>query len=378
MLKLFKIIVYAIAFTVNIFTRFMSVKANRIVFISYFSNKPEGNFKAICEAVEQKGGYDVVLLLKKYEGTLKSKLLYFINIIKQAYFFNTAKVVVLDANSVVMNAIIKKRKTIVLQIWHACGALKKFGSDTKKRLYNIKSCDFAISSCEKVRAIYADALNIPIKNVYALGSPRADALFNQERTNSLKKIISDKYAIPSDKVVLYAPTFRGGGIDDVSMLPIDIAGVAEKIKDKYTLAIRLHPLIRDFCCPENVIDLTNDDLISVLCAADLLVSDYSTIMFEYAILERPMIFHAPDLDNYKQARGFYMDYEEFVPGKITKTFDELVYEINNIKPDIGRIKRIKQEYFDYHDENSTERVVEFIEKLTNAADVDCPPLADDA
>lgn len=376
MLKLLKAIVYAAAFIINIITHPVPVKNNRVVFISYFSNEPEGNFRAICKGMAEKGGFELILLLKKYEGTAKSKLLYFFNILKQAYYFNTAKVVVLDANSVVLNAVIKKKKTIVLQIWHACGALKKFGKDTKNRLYNIKSCDAAIASCENVRHIYGGALNIPVEKVFALGSPRADALFCKEKTENLRKAVFEKYNIPADsKILLYAPTFRGSGIDDVAMPKVDISMLAEDIKTEYILAVRLHPLIRDFCCPANVINLTNEDLISVLCATDVLVTDYSTIMFEYAILGRPMIFHAPDLDYYKKDRGFYMDYEAFVPGRITRSIKELTEEIKNITPDIQRINDVKREYFDYHDGLSTKRTVEFIEYLSTLPDAKSIPVS---
>ncbi|MFA5676232.1 MAG: CDP-glycerol glycerophosphotransferase family protein [Christensenellales bacterium] len=369
MLRLLKAIVYAAAFIINIITRPAPVKNNRVVFISYFLDEPEGNFLAISKGLTEKGGFEIIQLLKKYEGTAKSKLRYFFNILKQAYYFNTAKVVVLDANSVVLNAIIKKKKTIVLQIWHACGALKRFGKDTKSRLYSIKPCDAAIASCEKVRHIYGGALNIPVKKVFALGSPRADALFCSEKTKSLRKAVFEKYNIPADrKILLYAPTFRGGGIDDVAMPQVDVSKLAEEIKEEYILAVRLHPLIRNFNCPENVINLTNEDLISALCATDVLVTDYSTIMFEFALLNRPMVFHAPDIDCYKKERGFYMDYEAFVPGRVTKSLKELTEEIKNIAPDMKRINSVKNGYFDYHDGLSTKRAVEFIEHLSGLPD----------
>ena len=112
MLKILKAIVYIASFLVNISTRFLKVKKNRVVFISYFMNTPEGNFKAIADELE-KSDYEIIFLLKKYNKTNLNKISSFFSMIKQAFYFNTAKVIILDGNSVVMKAIVRKRNTFV-------------------------------------------------------------------------------------------------------------------------------------------------------------------------------------------------------------------------------------------------------------------------
>lgn len=362
MLKLLKIIVYIVAFIVNISTRILKVNNNKIVFISYLMDKPEGNFKLIADELDD---YDVVFLLKRYDKNLAGKAGYFLSMIKQAYYFNTAKIVVLDANCIVMNAIIKKKQTFIIQIWHASGALKKFGNDTSERLYNINSCDYGIVSSHKTSQIYSRALNIPEDKIIPIGSPRTDSLFNQEQVVTNKKRIYKKHAIEGNKkLLLYAPTFRGKGIDDTSSTLLDIHQLSRDISDNYVLAVRSHPMIRKDINFSGIIDLSEEDLIEVLAATDILITDYSSILFEYSILERPMIFYAPDLDEYCNDRGFYVEYKSFVPGKIASTPKQLVSAIRNLEDNSKHTKKIKEEYFQYHDGRATERVATFIRLLS--------------
>ncbi len=368
MLKILKVMVYIVSFIVNITTRFFRVKNNRVVFISYLMNEPEGNYKVIADKLAESGQYEVKFLLKKYNKTTASKISYFFNMIKQAYYFNTAKIVILDANCVVMKAIIRKRKTVVLQIWHASGAFKKFGQDTKKRLYKVKSCDYAIASSKKVSEIYSQALNIPNKNVFSLGSPRADALFDKKKVMAYREKIYKKYSIsPDKKLLLYAPTFRGDGIDESYSLNINFSQLILGLSDDYVLGVRLHPMVSYDLKADNVINLKDEDLIETLSATDILITDYSSIIFEYSILERPMIFYAPDLEQYIDKRDFYMDYREFVPGTITRSLNELHKAIEEKAVDYNKIKKIKREYFDYHDGLTTERVVNFIGLLKESS-----------
>lgn len=365
MLKLLKVIVYITAFLINAATRFLKVKENRVVFISYFMDKPEGNYKVVTDKLIEQGDYEIIYLLKKYDKTPYGKLRYFLSMLKQAFYFNTSRVVILDANCIVMKAIIQKKKTKVIQIWHACGAFKKFGEDTN-RMYSVRTCDYAISSGSKVSDIYSRALRISKENVLALGAPRTDALFDSSKVKSYGEKIYGKHGISGKKLLLYAPTFRGRGIDDLNMLEIDLKALADRVKDKYTVAVRLHPMVSGYTKPDGVIDLGNDDLIEVLSATDLLITDYSSIMFDFTILERPMVFYTPDLEQYKEERGFYLDYEEFVPGTIARDFDTLIEAIHKPEFELKQIQEIKKQYFDIHDGFATERMAKFIAMLKDS------------
>jgi CDP-glycerol glycerophosphotransferase (TagB/SpsB family) len=371
MLKILKAIVYIASFLVNISTRFLKVKKNRVVFISYFMNTPEGNFKAIADELE-KSDYEIIFLLKKYNKTNLNKISSFFSMIKQAFYFNTAKVIILDGNSVVMKAIVRKRNTFVIQIWHASGALKKFGNDASQRLYGIRSCDYAFVSSKKVTGIYSRALSIPEDRILPIGSPRTDSLFCEEKVNLYKSNIHEKYSIhKNNKVVLFAPTFRGKGVDDSKDLEIDIARLSKKLPKGFVLAVRLHPMISSSFVSDEAINFSDEDLIEVLSTADILISDYSSIFFEYSILNRPMIFFAPDLDEYIENRGFYVEYGTFMPGPIVKTREQLCEAIAKANQASPKAEKIKNEYFEYHDGLSAKRAALFIDILKNQSSNTC-------
>ena len=362
MLKVIKVFIYIIVFIINVTTRFCRVRNNRITFISYLMDYPLDNIKLISEALKHQNKYELIYLLKKYNHSLSHRIKYFLNIVKQAYYFNTSKIIVLDGNNIAMRAILRKKNTITIQIWHASGALKKFGADTD-RLYDISSCDYVITSCNKIKSIYSKALNVSMEKIVALGSPRTDSLFDKNQIEKNRQKMFRLYNIPLEKkLLLYAPTFRGKGIDDMQGLEIDLSKLANSIDDQYILAVRFHPMV-DINVQSDIIDLSCEDLIEVLSATNLLITDYSSIIFEYSILTRPMIFFVPDLNKYQSMRGFYVDYMSFVPGSIVKNLDELLKCIEHPERQIDKITKIKNQYFDFQDGKSTMRVIKFIESV---------------
>lgn len=360
-MKLLKFIAFSVIKFINLFFRPFRVKKNRIVFSSYFAKEPEGNLKCVLHVLKKQARYEIHTIFMKYGRGLKPKLGYFLNILKEIYYYNTSKVVVLEGNSLVLAAMKKKKNVYTLQLWHAAGAFKKFGQDTD-RLYQIKGLDAAVVSGKNVIDIYAQALNIPKDHVHALGIPRLDPLFSPETVEKNARSIREKYPDLIDKkILLYAPTFRGKGIDDISAKEIDFKKIADGLPDGYTLAVRWHPLMRREC--PDFTDLSNEDLIEVLCAADLLVTDYSSIIFEYSALKRPMLFLAPDLSEYTKTRGFYQDYQTFVPGKICRSEEELIEAVKRKDFEIEKVKIFADNHIDFHDNHSTERVVDFINRL---------------
>lgn len=169
--------------------------------------------------------------------------------------------------------------------------------------------------------------------VLEAGYPRNDILCAQD-SSTLVEQVRQRLQLPEGKrVVLYAPTFRDDskGRRGFSFeLPFDLERFAEEMDDDVVLLLRMHVLIADrLVVPEHlqhrVVDASRyPDIQELYLVSDVLVTDYSSVFFDYALLRRPMVFHAYDLDNYRdQLRGFYLDYQSEVPGPITTTEDEL-------------------------------------------------------
>ena len=114
---------------------------------------------------------------------------------------------------------------------------------------------------------------------------------------------------------------------------------------------------------KNIIDLSDyEDINDLLMVSDMLITDYSSVIFEFSLMEKPIIMYAPDMEEYIAERDFYYEYSDFVPGPITKTTEEVVEKINLQNFDVSKVKLFKDRFFDYHDGRSTERfVTNFIE-----------------
>jgi CDP-glycerol glycerophosphotransferase len=166
--------------------------------------------------------------------------------------------------------------------------------------------------------------------VLELGYPRNDVLLDgsaDERAAGVRKQLG---LAGSKKVLVYAPTFRDdqrSGKHFTFALPLDVQQMLDRVGDDYEIVVRLHPVVRGKVrLPDGVHNggagISMQDL---LAAADVLVTDYSSVMFDYAVLGRPMVFFVPDLENYRdRLRGFYFDFEARAPGPLVRTTGQVV------------------------------------------------------
>ncbi|QNE77014.1 glycosyltransferase [Streptomyces finlayi] len=246
----------------------------------------------------------------------------------------------------------KRPGTTYLQTWHG-SAYKRMGFDeTRVRMQNApqrhrlqeavhRFDHFLVRSEHDVRTL-ARAYRLPPERLLATGYPRNDALLaaraRDEAEGRLpRSALADRLGIPDHKkVVLYAPTFRGGpGKRKRRRLPLDVARFAERFGDQYTLLVRAHYLEAarlPVCPPGTVVDVSaHHDVTELLTLADALITDYSSIMFDYVLLDRPVVLFAPDLDAYAAARGSYFDLREKAPGPVVETEDELFAVMGRLK-----------------------------------------------
>ena len=357
-------IVYLILAFINYILYFCKIQNNKIIFISYKSENLEKDFKLISKNLESENKYKIVYILTKYKNTFIGNIKYLFNCIKQVYHVNTSRVVILDYNNFVVSHF-KKKGVKVVQIWHASGAIKKFGNDIKRE-YPINNYDYVISASNFWKEIYSNAFNVNSNNVLPLGIPRTDSLFSKNKLLKYKESILEKYPqIKGKKVILYAPTFRGDPIRGIKYQPINLKYIKDKLGDEYVLIYKLHPWLEDINITdsENIINGNKDGIRKLFSVTDYLICDYSAVIFDFSILEKPMIFYTPDLDEYKRERGMYEEYEKVMPGPICKTEKEIVDIIENDNFPIDKIREFKNKHFDYQDGKSTQRVSDFIKSL---------------
>ncbi len=274
----------------------------------------------------------------------------------------------------------RRRGTKVVQLWHGTGTIKKFGQDTNtgklKRLEKRANMNIThlIVNSPDMKRLYAGAFGVSEANTYALGLPKSDEFFRRLkeieicRRNSYKDEIYSKYGIPADKkLILYAPTFRDHEEQNPRLIEL-MEELSLQLPEEYCLGLRLHPHIaRSYekqQLGKNIYQLSfENDVNTVLMAADLLITDYSSIIFEYCLMKRPMIFYAYDYEEFSDwGRGFYYHYETFVPGPIAYSCREVLDIIRNKKFQLYKVEEFIGKHYLYTDGNATERLLELLKQ----------------
>ena len=251
----------------------------------------------------------------------------------------SSAVIVVDDYFLPLYVVEPRPETTIVQVWHACGAFKKFGysvvdkrfgadPDLLARVRIHANYDVCLVSSMQVAPAYAEAFDQPLERFRSdLGIPRTDVLVPGPGTPAMIAGLRRRYAIPADKrVILYAPTFRGASITRARAdgLP-DWNQLRDALADTHVLLVRLHPFVREGLVIDRELDgfvtdvSDHPDINELLHVTDVLVTDYSSVVFEFALLHRPMVFFAPDLADYEGERGFYLDYRTDLPGPVTET-----------------------------------------------------------
>lgn len=239
-------------------------------------------------------------------------------------------------------ALPKPTGTVYLQTWHG-SALKRMGVHTPghQRLSRAKRENlrrsvrrfdhFLVRGEHDVRTLAA-AFELPERVLLRTGYPRNDALVAGRSPDGLR----ERLGLPADRgVLLYAPTFRRAGACPPAL---DTARFAACCGDRYVLLLRAHYLERSVPAGggDAVVDVSGfPDIVPLLLLADGLITDYSSVMFDYALLDRPMVFYTPDWDDYVASRGVYVDLPSEAPGPVVHDQDALFATLADL-PAVGR------------------------------------------
>ena len=285
----------------------------------------------------------------------------------------SSKVVVTDDYFYLFRKFGKKPGQKYVQLWHAAGAFKKFGMDGTSlfpevdHLYH-KDYDLVSVSGESIRGIYAQTFGIEEDRVKAYGVSRTDEFLDSEYVAQARKRILTEYPNLEEKqVILYAPTFRDGkGQDKREFRPeMDFESLSHSLKENQVFLICPHPVMQNQIVTEpyeNILQINDFTTNDMMCIADLLVTDYSSVIFEYSLLNKPMVFYCYDYDEYN--RDFYLDYEKDLPGKMFRNYGDLEqYICKGEFKDVAMVQDFRNRYMSACDGKSGERLAHAVEKL---------------
>ena len=281
-----------------------------------------------------------------------------------------------DANDIV-SCVPLRPETKAVQLWHACGAFKKWGMSTSELKFgntaaNIERHPFYANlslvtvSSPEVAWAYREAMNLEDTPdvVQATGVSRTDVYFDEGFAQASREWLHAKFPhIGQRKVVLYAPTFRGPTRQAKAPDALDIDLLRNRLAGEWVLLIKHHPFVKEPpTIPEScaefafmVPDIPTDYLMSV---ADAMVTDYSSVVFEYSLFGRPMAFFAYDIDDYNDWRGFYYDYDEMTPGPVVRTTADLADYLGNLDArfDAAEVAAFRAKFMSACDGHATERI----------------------
>lgn len=350
------------------------IKQNRVVFFSNRRNDLSGNFEFVYDLLRTDPNLDIRFVLDDRPVRKMS----FHNMLRLARYFANARVILVDDYMELLFKMPRREGTTLIQLWHACGAFKTFGcsrmgksgGQTLKSM-NHRTYDFATVSSQEIAKFYAEGFGLSPEKVVATGIPRTDIFFDEEyREKVTEEFYRSHPKLKGKKILLFAPTFRGNGKNS-GYYPVDLFDVNklyEQLGEEYAIIIKHHPFVKNRNTirkeyKDYIVDLSmNSELNDLLFVTDILITDYSSVVFEASLLRIPMLFYVFDLEQYIATRGFYYEFETFVPGKIASSFSEAVQAIATGDLEQEKIEAFRDRFFDDKDGRSTQRTVDLIYK----------------
>lgn len=346
-----------------------------------FTDSPRNLYE---EIVRRKLSYKKVWVYNKTVQFVDPKNTIQIKRLSPKYFYYLARAGIWINNQNFPTYITKRKGTTYIQTWH--------GTPLKKMLYDIENVmgrndtyldrvsnsvnqwDYLLSPSPYATKSFRSAFQYK-GDVIETGYPRNDLFYKEDRSEiaaDLKKRLN----LPNDKkVILYAPTFRDNQTSKSNKfmfkIQMDLERMQEELGDDYIILLRMHVVIKNkITIPaaqkEFVMNVSGyPDAQELLLISDILITDYSSLMFDFANTKRPMIYYTYDLEAYRDiVRGFYIDFEQDAPGPFVFTTEEIIDAIKKIDTISEQYKEkydiFYEKYCMLEDGQATNRVIDYL------------------
>ena len=372
------------AFALHIFNK-MDMKKDWVIFESFMGRNYSGQPKYIYEYMQKHYGDKYTYIwsvdkrgLKipgKHKTVKRSGLRYF-------YYMNRSKYWILNMKQPL--SVPKREETVLLETWHGT-PLKRLAFDLndvvggvsnyKDKFYRQKEAwDYLLSDNPFSTEKFQSCFMYPKEKILEYGYPANDPLYALDREERAKKI-KEKLGIPLDKkVIMYAPTWRDDNYYEIGQfkfdLDLDVNRLEKEFGDEYVILLRLHYLVVEALDMSKYGDFAvngsaYDDVTDLYLITDILITDYSSVFFDFANLKRPVLYYTYDLERYRDVlHGFYLSMEDDLPGPMLLTNDDVVDAIKNIDKIEEQYKDRYEEFYDrfccVDDGHASERVVKKI------------------
>ena len=288
--------------------------------------------------------------------------------IRGIYHLATSRFVFVDNDFLFLAATHFKEDVKCVQLWHTTGTVKKFGLGRRKlpqykKVY--ERFDHIVVGSSRMTKLYNESFGTIKKDTFIkTGVPRTDFLFNELAQKQTQLRLESEFPIIREKeVILYAPTYREYDLNH-DKFEKSLEKLYNEFKYDFVLFLRLHPnddMTYENKFPGFIYNVTSyPNLNELAVASDILITDYSSIPFEFALLNKPIIFYAFDIDEYKESRGFIVDYRKFVPGPIVTNTKDLIKTIKARDYDVDIVEQFGKDWNEYSYGQSSYNLVKFL------------------
>lgn len=358
----------------RLLSRRLDEKGKTILFMSEQNPSITANQKAVYERMLSRGLDKEWTILQSFRPAAAEKQSFksWFTLIKKMAKSN---VIVLDDHAPVLDWLMLNKKTKVIQLWHAGAGFKSSGysrwgnSGCPSPFSCHRQYSYGIAGSKRIAHFFSEVWGINTEQVLPTGMPRMDEFLDENYRKATTEKLYEQYPMcRGKKVILFAPTYRGRNKAEAHYPYelIDFDALYELCKDEYVVLFKMHPWVQegvpiDEKYSDKFIDVgTYPNINDLFYITYLLITDYSSNIFEYSLMKNPMLFFAYDEIQYSFSRGFHRDYKESTPGKVVHTFPELLEAIENKDFEYEKVQEYVAEHFDYIDSNASDRVIDWL------------------
>ena len=352
-------------------------KKNKVLLMSETRVPIYGNLKALDERIKERKLNKKFKISYSFFKTLETRKINVIfKYLKLVWILSKQELIFVDDYCPIFKFIKLSNKTKLIQLWHAGVGFKsvgyaRFGFGGP---YPYTSChrryDYAVVGGEALIPVYEEVFGINKEKILPYGLPRLDNFLDDKKISTSKEKVYLNYPIlKGKKVILFAPTFRGSGQKSANYpfenIKLDLIYNLCK-KENYIFAIKMHPFVRERIqipkdYKEYIIDLSDyTDINELLYVTDILITDYSSNIYDFSLLNRPIIFYTFDLDYYQIINKVHRPIREYAPGKICMKFEEVIETIKDEDFEMDKLNKFREENFSIHEKTASDMIIDNI------------------
>ena len=349
-------------------------RKNTVLFLTTQSDRLVNNLEAVYQKMYERG------LDKQFRILTYSKNVAGISVKKREDWpeftdlVASAEYIFIDDHVPAFDWLWIPRSTKIIQLWHAGAGFKSSGYN---RWGNVgspgpQSCHrqytWGISGSRKIASFFSDAWGINEEKVVSTGMPRMDSYLNEDYRKKTVEALYEKYPMAVDKkVILFAPTFRGKN-RATAYYPyeaVDLSALYEVCGEEYIVFFKAHPWVNNqLTIDEKYADRLYDisdypNINDLFYITDLMITDYSSGIYEYSLMRKPMLFFGFDEERYGFSRGFHRSFEDSAPGKVCHTFDQIIRAIAEKDFEYEKVEQYVEDHFDYFDTHACDRCIDW-------------------